>query len=81
MMPYKDRQKVRRRKAMNNCEKRTTKSSKALVAATSRYLKANCKGFYLQYNLKTDADIIKKLQEVPNKQDYIRKLIRADIEK
>lgn len=56
------------------------KASKALVAATSKYLKANCKGFYLLYNLKSDADIIQKLSEVPNKQDYIRQLIRADIE-
>lgn len=29
----------------------------------------------------TDADVIEKLKSVPNKADYIRQLIRADINK
>lgn len=29
----------------------------------------------------TDADVIEKLKSVPNKVDYIRQLIRADINK
>jgi len=33
----------------------------------------------LQLNIKTDTDILKKLEEVPNKQGYIKALIREDI--
>lgn len=29
----------------------------------------------------TDADIVKKLNQVPNKSDYVRRLIREDIKK
>lgn len=35
----------------------------------------------LKLNKNTDADIIEKLHSVPNKQGYIKKLIRADIAK
>lgn len=34
----------------------------------------------LKLNIKTDADILKKLEEVDNKQGYIKALIRADLE-
>lgn len=33
----------------------------------------------LKLNIKTDADILKKLEEVDNKQGYIKALIRADL--
>ena len=33
----------------------------------------------LKLNLKTDADILAKLDSVPSKQTYIKSLIRADI--
>jgi hypothetical protein len=32
-------------------------------------------------NTKTDADILEKLNEVENKQGYIKELIRADLSK
>lgn len=35
----------------------------------------------IKLNIKTDADIIAKLESVENKQGYIKELIRADIEK
>lgn len=34
----------------------------------------------LKLNKGTDSDILKKLESVDNKQGYIKKLIRADIE-
>lgn len=35
----------------------------------------------MKLNLKTDADIIKRLDEVGNKQGYIKQLIREDMSK
>lgn len=35
----------------------------------------------LKLNRNTDADILEKLNSVPNKQGYIKELIRADIAK
>lgn len=44
-----------------------------------RYAKKNIKQFKIDCMLNTEADIIKKLESVPNKAGYIKKLIRADI--
>lgn len=44
-----------------------------------RYDKANCRGVYLKLNVKTDADILARLESVENRQGYIKGLIRADI--
>lgn len=44
-----------------------------------RYDKANCCGVYLKLNIKTDADILARLESVENRQGYIKGLIRADI--
>lgn len=46
--------------------------------AQDKYDKANTVQVRLKLNIKTDADIIKKLAEVGNKQGYIKALIRAD---
>ena len=46
-----------------------------------RYDLANTKQYHLKLNLKTDADIISKLDDVYSKQGYIKALIRADIER
>jgi hypothetical protein len=46
---------------------------------TNRYDKEHCRGIYLKLNLRTDADVLKKLDSVPNKQGYIKDLIRRDI--
>ena len=49
--------------------------------AIAKYDANNTTQLKLKLNLKTDADILKKLEKVGNKQGYIKSLIRADIEK
>lgn len=39
----------------------------------------NTRKIGLKFNIRTDEDIIRKLDEVGNKQSYIKQLIRADI--
>lgn len=46
----------------------------------SRYDKAHTKSIIFKFNTGTDADILKKLEEVGNKQGYIKELIRKDIQ-
>lgn len=43
------------------------------------YDAANTTQVKMKLNLKTDADILKKLEEVGNKQGYIKALIRQDL--
>ena len=59
------------------CNKPSEAQSKAQV----KYDKANTTQIRMKLNLKTDADILAKLESVGNKQGYIKALIRADIEK
>ena len=47
--------------------------------ANRKYDKNNTKQLMLKLNLKTDKDILDKLNSVGNKQGYIKKLIRNDI--
>ena len=47
--------------------------------ANKKYDKNNTKQLMLKLNLKTDKDILDKLNSVDNKQGYIKKLIREDI--
>lgn len=47
--------------------------------AAAKYDKSHTKGVYIKLNKTTDADILKRLQEVGNVQGYIKKLIRKDI--
>lgn len=49
--------------------------------AQAKYDAANTKQIRLKLNTKTDADILKRLESVDNKQGYIKELIRKDIEK
>lgn len=44
----------------------------------AQYDKENTKGLYLKLNKKTDADILNYLKTIPNKQGYIKELIRKD---
>ncbi len=55
------------------------KTSQAHLKAIAKYQKANTTQIKLSLNNKTDADIITKLDSVPNKQGYIKGLIREDI--
>lgn len=56
-------------------------SSPAQVAASTRYNSKNVVQIKFNFNKKTDADIIEKLNSVPNKQGYIKSLIRNDCNK
>ena len=47
--------------------------------AQTRYRKSTLVNVQLQFNKNTDADILTKLAAVPNKQGYIKQLIRQDI--
>lgn len=47
--------------------------------ANRKYDKNNTKQLMLKLNLKTDKDILDKLNSVGNKQGYIKSLIRKDI--
>lgn len=52
--------------------------SEAQKKASARYDKTHTRQIMLKLNLKTDADIISKLDITPNKQGYIKDLIRKD---
>lgn len=54
---------------------------KKLNEYSSNYKKKNYRIFGLQVNAKTCADVVAKLESVPNKTEYIVSLIRADIER
>ena len=49
--------------------------------AVRKYDDANTVQFRMKLNKKTDKDILKKLDEVDNKQGYVKKLIRDDLSK
>lgn len=56
-------------------------ATEAQIRAQRKYDAANTKQFHLKLNRNTDWDVIDKLNSVPNMQGYIKKLIRADLEK
>lgn len=56
-------------------------ASDAQKKAVRKYDEARTVQFKMKLNKGTDADILKKLESVDNKQGYIKSLIRADIEK
>jgi len=47
----------------------------------AKYDAANTKHYGLKFNKKTDADLITWLDSIENRQNYIKELIRADMEK
>ena len=54
--------------------------SEAAKKASKKYDKQNNKVVTLKLNKTTDADILELLEGCPNKQGYIKELIRKDIE-
>lgn len=54
-------------------------ASESEIKAISKFNKYKTRCINLRLNLKTDADILKKLDEVPSKMGYIKDLIRNDI--
>ena len=55
-------------------------ATEARKRANAKYDKANTKQIILKLNLKTDADILSRLETEENKQGYIKRLIRNDLE-
>lgn len=47
--------------------------------AKRKYRKANIRQLNLEFNKKTDADIVKRLDQVENMQGYIKNLIKKDM--
>lgn len=47
--------------------------------AQEKYDKENTRQIHLKLNRRTDADVIKALDDEESKQGYIKRLIRADI--
>lgn len=54
-------------------------ATKAQIDAVNRFNKENTTCVILRLNYNTDIDILKKLDSVPSKMGYIKKLIRNDI--
>lgn len=54
-------------------------TSKSQLKASAKYDKANTKQVVLKLNLKTDALILRWLDQQSNKQGYIKQLIADDI--
>lgn len=53
--------------------------TEAQKRAGEKYDSAHTVQIKMKLNKGTDADILKKLESVPNKQGYIKALIRADL--
>lgn len=56
-------------------------ASESQKRAVAKYDALNTRRISFKFNLNTDADILAKLDGVPNKQGYIKELIRRDIKK
>lgn len=56
-------------------------ATEAQIKAQRKYETENTRQFLLKLNRRTDEDVLEKLDSVPNKQGYIKELIRADLEK
>lgn len=50
-------------------------------AAQAKYKKAYTKQIAFALNIKTDADILEHLKNIPNRSGYLKKLIRDDMNK
>lgn len=56
-------------------------ASKAQTEAVKRYQDKTTRLMSIRLNLNTDADIIRRLEEVASKQGYIKELIRKDMQR
>ncbi len=56
-------------------------TTEAQRRAQERYDAKTAKRISLKLNIKTDADVLKKLSEVDSVQGYIKRLIREDIKR
>lgn len=55
-------------------------TSDAQKRAAAKYDAQHTMRVFIKLNKETDADILQRLEQVPNKQGYIKALIRRDIE-
>ena len=55
--------------------------SEAMKRSIAKYDAKNTRQIKMKLNLKTDKDILDRLDQVGNTQGYIKELIRADIKK
>lgn len=53
--------------------------SEAQKKASAKYDRSHTRQIMLKLNLKTDSDILAKLESVKNKQGYVKNLIRNDL--
>ena len=58
---------------------RQGKTSDAQKKAAAKYDKDHTRLITLKLNTTTDKDVLDRLDEVPNRQGYIKELVRADI--
>ena len=56
-------------------------STDAQIKAQAKYDAENTRQVHLKLNRNTDKDVLDKLDEVPSKQGYIKRLIREDLAK
>lgn len=56
-------------------------ATEAQIKAQKKYDVENTRQVHLKLNRRTDEDVLEKLDSVPNKQGYIKELIRADLKK
>ncbi len=75
-------QKKETRGGAHNVKYKTEKQrKKAILTRINHWHQANTRCISVRYNLINDIEILNKLDSVPNKADYIRKLILNDIKK
>lgn len=55
--------------------------TEAQIRAQKKYDAENTRQVHLKLNRRNDGDVLEKLDSVPSKQGYIKRLIRADMEK
>lgn len=56
-------------------------ASDAQIKAQRRYDAENTRQVHLKLNRRTDGDVLERLDSVPSKQGYIKRLIREDLER
>ena len=56
-------------------------ATEAQIKAQAKYDSENTRQVHLKLNLRTDGEVLEKLDSVPSKQGYIKELIRADLKK
>lgn len=56
-------------------------TAQATMTAKERYDARTAVRISLKLNKGTDSDVLRRLEEVPSKQGYIKELIRADLAK